>query len=84
MNAARRGSSPPPLAPVADDRPGATARLLSQILERGSRVQAPAIQTYLQRLRRAHPDASPTEIIIKLEKRYLAAVTASGAAVGSA
>ena len=38
----------------------------------------------MARLRRAHPDASPAEIVTKLEKRYLAALTASGAAVGSA
>lgn len=84
MNAARRGSSPSPLAAAADVRPGTAVRALSQILERGSRVQAPAVQAYVQRLRRAHPDASPAEIVAKLEKRYLAAVTASGAAVGSA
>jgi hypothetical protein len=36
------------------------------------------------RLRRAHPGASPAEIDAKLENRYLAALTASGAAVGSA
>ena len=31
-----------------------------------------------------HPDATPAEIVTKLEKHYLAAVMASGAAVGSA
>ena len=47
-------------------------------------MQAPAVEAYVQRLRRANPDASPAEIITRLEKRYLAAVMASGAAVGSA
>jgi hypothetical protein len=83
MNAARRGSSPPPLPATADDKPGTAVRALSQILERSSRVQAPAVDAYVRRLRRANPDASPAEIVVKLEKRYLAAVTASGAAVGS-
>jgi hypothetical protein len=37
----------------------------------------------VERLRRAHPNATPAQIVAKLEKRYLAAVTGSGAAVGS-
>src|ERR1700756_660054 len=36
------------------------------------------------RLRRANPEATPSAIVTKLEKRYLSAVTASGAAVGLA
>jgi len=84
MNAARRGSSPPPLPATVDDNPSAAARALSQILARSARVQAPAVEAYVRRLRRANPDASPADIITKLEKRYLAAVMASGAAVGSA
>src|SRR3984893_17787448 len=83
MNAARNGGSSCPLS-AADEEPGAAAKALSHILERGARVQAPAVEAYVQRLRRANPDASPAEIITKLEKRYLAAVMASGAAVGSA
>jgi hypothetical protein len=67
-----------------DENPGAAARALSHILESGSRVQAPAVHAYVNRLREHHPDATPTEIIARLEKRYLAAVMASGAAVGSA
>jgi hypothetical protein len=37
----------------------------------------------VERLRRADPDAGPATIVAKLEKRYVTAVTASGAAVGS-
>jgi hypothetical protein len=85
MNAARGGTSTPGNLPAkVDDHPSTMARALSQILERGTRVQAPAVEAYVQRLRRANPDASPAEIITKLEKHYLAAVMASGAAVGSA
>lgn len=83
MNAARNGPSAQKPAD-ADEEPGAAAKALSNILERGARVQAPAVEAYVQRLRRTNPDASPAEIITKLEKRYLAAVMASGAAVGSA
>jgi hypothetical protein len=83
MNAARRGTKTQ-TPPGADENPGAAARALSQIIERGSRVQAPAVEAYVQRLRRANPQASPAEIVTKLEKHYLAAVMASGAAVGSA
>jgi hypothetical protein len=83
MNAARRGSSPPPLPATVDDRPSAAARALSQILARSTRVQAPAVEAYVRRLRRANPNASPADIVTKVEKRYVAAVMASGAAVGS-
>jgi hypothetical protein len=83
MNAARNGPSAQKPAD-ADEQPGAAAKALSHILERGARVQAPAVEAYVARLRRTNPDASPAEIITKLEKRYLAAVMASGAAVGSA
>ncbi|MCK0173136.1 MULTISPECIES: hypothetical protein [Mycobacteriaceae] len=67
-----------------DENPGAAAKVLSQILERSSRAQAPAVRSYVDRLRAADPGASPAEIMTKLEKHYLAAVMASGAAVGSA
>jgi hypothetical protein len=67
-----------------DDHPGTAARVLSQIIERSSRVQAPAVKAYVDRLRDQNPDATPAEIVTKLEKHYLAAVMASGAAVGSA
>ncbi|MBJ7338038.1 hypothetical protein [Mycolicibacterium sp.] len=67
----------------ADD-PTVAARALSNIIERGARVQAPAVRAYVQRMRDQNPDATPTQIVEKLEKHYLAAVMASGAAVGSA
>ncbi|MGX9787254.1 hypothetical protein [Mycobacterium sp. MMS18-G62] len=79
-----RSSTKSQLPAVADDSPGAAAKILSQILERGSRVQAPAIKAYVDRLRERNHDATPAEIAKKLEKHYLAAVMASGAAVGSA
>ncbi|MBW0018647.1 MAG: hypothetical protein JO236_14030 [Mycobacterium sp.] len=84
MNARRNRSVPDPLSTTDGGRPKASARALAQVIERSSRVQGPAAQAYVARLRRAHPGAGPAEIVAKLEKRYLAALTASGAAVGSA
>ena len=69
---------------VTEEDPGAAAKALSQIIERGARVQDPAVRSYVARLRAANPEASPAEIVTKLEKHYMAAVMASGAAVGSA
>jgi len=83
MNAARWGRKAQH-PPDADENAGAAAKALSHILERGARVQAPALAAYVQRLRRIFPDASPAEIVAKLEKRYVGAAMASGAAVGSA
>lgn len=84
MCAARPGSKPDRLPATIDDEPSVAARALSQIIERGARVQEPAVRAYVARLRDANPDATPADIVRKLEKHYLAAVMASGAAVGSA
>ena len=68
---------------VPEENPGVAAKALSQIIERGARVQGPAVRAYVNRLREQNPQASPAEIVAKLEKQYMAAVMASGAAVGS-
>lgn len=72
-----------PISPDLIIEPPAAARMLSRIIERGSRMQQPAVHNYVQRLRNKYPGAGPAEIAARLEKRYLRAVTASGAAVGS-
>ena len=82
MSAWSRAKNQPPA--VDEQDPSAAAKVLSQILERGSRVQGPAVKAYVARLRDANPDATPADIVTKLDARYLAAVMASGAAVGSA
>src|ERR1700741_5032731 len=79
-----RSSAKSQLPATTDDNPGAAAKVLSQILERGTRVQGPAIKAYVDRLHQHNTDATPADIVKKLEKHYLAAVMASGAAVGSA
>ena len=80
----QRSSAPDWQAGASPGRPKASARALAQVIERSTRVQGPAAAAYVARLRRAHPGASPAEILTKLENRYLAALMASGAAVGSA
>lgn len=63
---------------------GASGKLLSLILDQSTKVQEPAVRAYVQKLRASHPGAAPGEIITMLEKRYLATVMGSGAAVGAA
>src|SRR6201991_1746901 len=79
-----RSSAKSQLPATTDDNPSAAAKVLSQLIERGTRVQGPAIKAYVDRLRQHSPDAMPADVVKKLEKHYLAAVMASGAAVGSA
>jgi hypothetical protein len=59
---------------------------LSEVLLRGLEIAISVEQTpvagYVARLRGARPDATPVEIVAVLEKRYMAAVTGTGAAVG--
>ena len=83
MSARRTHSTDDWLPATTDGKPKASARALANIIERSARIQGPAASAYVERLRRANPGASPAVIISKLEKRYVAAVTASGAAVGS-
>lgn len=80
----RNKSATSSLPAAAGEDAGPSARVLSNLIETGARVQAPAITAYVERLHRKFPDATPAEMVTKLEKHYLAAVTASGAAVGSA
>jgi hypothetical protein len=79
-----RSNAKSQLPATVDDDPSVAAKVLSQLIESGARVQAPAVKAYVERLRSGVPDATPAELVTKLEKHYLAAVMASGAAVGSA
>ncbi|BBZ12835.1 hypothetical protein [Mycobacterium branderi] len=83
MNARRSGSTADPQT-AGNGKPKASARALAHVIERASRSQGPAAKAYVDRLRRASAGAAPATVVAKLEKRYLAAVMASGAAVGSA
>jgi hypothetical protein len=84
MSARWNRSTADSLPATTNGKPKASARALAHIIERSSKIQGPAAAAYVERLRRADPGADPAVIVSKLEKRYLAAVTASGAAVGSA
>ena len=46
-------------------------------------IHRPVVLAHIRSIRRRNPHASPEQIVRILEKRYLAAVTAGGAAVGA-
>lgn len=62
---------------------GRIEKALVSILDNGSRLQGPAVEKYVWRIRRAHPDESPAQIVERLEKIFLKAVTGSGGAAGA-
>jgi hypothetical protein len=68
-----------PDLPATIDGGGAVGLLV----DRAARLQAPAVAKYVTKLRAAHPDDSPAQLVNRLEKRYLTAVTGSGGAAGA-
>ena len=52
-------------------------------IDRVLTVQRPVVLAHIRSIRRGRPNASPAEVIGILERRYLTAVTAGGAAVGA-
>ena len=52
-------------------------------IDRVLTVQRPVVLAHLRAIRASKPDATPEQIIRILERRYLAAVTTGGAAVGA-
>lgn len=64
-------------------RGGDTPRAVDATLDRFLGIQRPAVLAHLRSLRRRHPNASAAELAVILERRYLAAVTTGGAAVGA-
>ncbi len=67
------------LPPVGSPEHPRAVRALDRVLA----IQRPVVLAHLRSIRLRHPDASTTEIIGYLERRYLAAVTTGGAAVGA-
>lgn len=67
------------LPPAGSEEHPRTVRMLDRVLA----VQRPAVLAHLRSIRLRHPDAAPDEILRILERRYLAAVTTGGAAVGA-
>lgn len=67
------------LPPVASDEHPHTVRMLDRVLA----IQRPVVLAHLRSIRLRHPGASTQDIVGMLERRYLAAVTTGGAAVGA-
>lgn len=65
------------------DKDGNPKPAILRGIERALDVQRPLVLSNLNRLRRRHPDASPAELARLLERDYLRATTAAGAAVGA-
>ncbi|MCX2965009.1 hypothetical protein ACIGKQ_12900 [Gordonia sp. NPDC062954] len=63
--------------------PGKAVEVTGGLLDRAQRLQAPAVARYVRSLRTANPEETPAQIIARLEKLYLTAVTGSGGAVGA-
>ncbi|SIT71944.1 hypothetical protein [Microbacterium sp. RU33B] len=67
------------IPPVGSEEHPRAIRALDRVLA----IQRPAVLAHLRSIRLRHPNASTTQIIGYLERRYLAAVTTGGAAVGA-
>ncbi|KAF2412548.1 hypothetical protein B1729_14675 [Microbacterium sp. B35-04] len=67
------------LPPTGSDEHPFTIRALDRVLS----IQRPVVLAHLRSVRLRHPDASAADIVRILERRYLAAVTSGGAAVGA-
>ncbi|MFC8683288.1 hypothetical protein ACFT30_17385 [Microbacterium ureisolvens] len=67
------------LPPTGSEEHPFTIRALDRVLA----IQRPVVLAHLRSIRLRHPDASPADIVRILERRYLAAVTTGGAAVGA-
>ncbi len=67
------------VAPVGSTEHPFAVRGLDRVLS----IQRPLVLAHIRSIRLRHPEATPQEIIRMLERRYLAAVTSGGAAVGA-
>ncbi|MET0297944.1 MAG: hypothetical protein ABW024_11110 [Microbacterium sp.] len=65
--------------PVGSDEHPRVVRMLDRVLA----IQRPVVIAHLRSIRLRHPDATSDQIVRMLERRYLAAVTTGGAAVGA-
>src|SRR3954453_1655977 len=59
-------------------------KLVSQALTKALTFQSPVARSNFERLRRVHPDETPTELAQRVTKYYLSTVTMSGGAMGAA
>ncbi len=63
-------------------RGGQTPRRLNRGIDRFLAIQRPVVLAHLRSIRRRNQNATPAELATILERRYVAAVTTGGAAVG--
>ncbi|WP_345764135.1 hypothetical protein [Diaminobutyricibacter sp. McL0608] len=63
-------------------RGGQTSPVLNRGIDRFLAIQRPVVLSHLRSIRRRNPGAAPAQLATILERRYLAAVTTGGAAVG--
>ncbi|MFT2815824.1 hypothetical protein [Leifsonia sp. A12D58] len=71
--------SPTGGTPQGGELPNGFVRGFDRVLA----VQRPVVLAHIRSIRRRNPNASPAQLIRILERRYLAAVTTGGAAVGA-
>lgn len=65
--------------PVGSDEHPFAVRGLDRVLS----IQRPLVIAHIRSIRLRNPDATPSQLVRILERRYLAAVTTGGAAVGA-
>ena len=63
---------------------GPVEGMLDSALDHALAIQRPAVTTYVDRVRRNNPAATPADVIRMLERRYLSAAASVGAAAGGA
>lgn len=68
---------------VSAPDPTRTVAVVGTLVDKAQRLQRPAVEKYVLRIRRKYPDEGPEQVIRRLEKQYLNTVTASGGAVGA-
>lgn len=64
--------------------PAPVEHALDVALDKALTIQRPVVQSYLDRVRRKHPDMTPAQLVEQLEHRYVAAVVGIGGASGAA
>lgn len=70
-----------PLKHAFDDS-GKPTEATTNFMDTTLRVQRPVVLRWVKRLRREHPEETPTQIAKRLEKQYIRATTAGGGATG--
>jgi hypothetical protein len=70
--------------PFGRKLPASVERALDVALDKALALERPAVQIYLDRQRRLHPEMTPAQVVRHLERRYLVAVTGIGGAAGAA